>query len=69
MKILVDELLYGIYECTFNYDDNEGYELYSCPSDDEYCPMYWTSGHKRRECERFIEYDEFIRRRLGNDGQ
>lgn len=61
MKILVDKLLYSIFECPFNYGDNWGYELCSCPSDDEYSPMYWTSGHKR-ECERFIEYDEFMRK-------
>lgn len=66
MKILVDELLYGVCDCPFNYSDNWGFELCSCPSDDEYSPVYWTSGHKG-ECERFIEYDEFMKRMRENN--
>lgn len=59
MKIIVDELPYDTNDCPFNHADSWGYELCPCRTDKNRCPMYWTSEHKR-ECERLIEYDEFM---------
>lgn len=61
MKIIVDELPYDTNDCPFNHGDSWGYDLCPCRRDKNRCPMYWTSEYNR-ECERFIEYDEFMRR-------
>lgn len=63
MKIIVDELSFDTDDCPFNHADSRGYSLCSCRMNEDKCPVYWTSEDDRpHECERFIEYDEFMRR-------
>ena len=63
MKIIVDELPFDTNDCPFNHVDSRGYPLCFCRDDEDKCSMWWTSkDDKPHECERFIEYDEFMRR-------
>lgn len=66
MKILVDELPFDTNECPFNYGDSWGYSLCPCRNDEDKCPEWRTSkDNLLHECERLIEYDEFMRRQGG----
>ena len=67
MKIIVDELPYYGESCPFDFGGSWGYELCPYRNDEEKCPQYWSkekvcSPNNPGECERLIEYDEFIRR-------
>lgn len=65
MKIIVDSLPYDKSSCPFA-------DSCPCKMDADICPMYWSlskifSDDNPRQCERFIEYREFIELRKGTD--